>query len=131
MKRLEVAPNFSEVGTARRFVRSGLSSTAPVVADDMQLMVSELVSNAIEHGAPDQVAVELIVTADEVVLSVQSSGLAEQLPPTDLWTVASAADLSGRGLGIVRDLSDSVQVQLDENSLTVTVHRRLTPSAPQ
>lgn len=127
VKRLEVQPDFAEVGTARRFVRRELAAASPDLAGDMQLIVSELVSNAIEHGANEHVGVELSVSRTDVVMSVESRGFVEQLPRLEQWALAPADEVSGRGLGIVRDLSDSVQVVRENDSVTITVHRRLSP----
>lgn len=124
MKRLEVRPSFGEVGTARRFVGRELSSASPELVGDMQLIVSELVSNAIEHGASEQVTVEISVSSTKVMMSVESHGFAEQLPPLETWALAAADELSGRGLGIVRDLADTVQVVRENSSVTITVHRK-------
>ena len=94
----------------------------------MQLIVSELVSNAIEHGASEQVAVEISVSKTKVVLSVESHGFVDQLPPLEQWALAPADEVSGRGLGIVRDLADSVQVVRENSSITITVQRRFFPA---
>ena len=46
----------AELAAARRFVRRSLSSEVPErVVHDAQLVVSELVTNAIEHGHGDAV----------------------------------------------------------------------------
>lgn len=128
VKRLEVQPSFEEVGTARRFVRRELASASSDLSGDMQLIVSELVSNAIEHGASEQVAVELSVSKTKVLLSVESHGFVDQLPPLEQWALARADEVSGRGLGIVRDLADSVQVVRGNSSITITVQRRYSPA---
>jgi len=128
VKRLEVPPSFEEVGTARRFVRRELSSASPDLAGDMQLIVSELVSNAIEHGASERVLVEISVSSTKVVMSVESQGFVDQLPRLEQWALAPADEVSGRGLGIVRDLADTVQVVRENSSVTITVHRRFSPA---
>lgn len=124
VKRLEVPPNFSQVRAARRFVRNALAGTPPGIVDDMQLVVSELVSNAIEHGAREGVGVELQVTRNDVLLTVESHGHVGHLPRVEKWVLAPATEPSGRGLGIVRGLSDSVHVTREADSVTVAVHRR-------
>jgi anti-sigma regulatory factor (Ser/Thr protein kinase) len=128
VKRLEVQPKFEQVGTARRFVRRELSAASPDLAGDMQLIVSELVSNAIEHGASEQVTVEISVSNAKVVLSVESHGFVDQLPRLEQWALAPSDEVSGRGLGIVRDLADAVQVVRENSSITITVHRRFIPA---
>jgi len=129
VKRLVLEPNFAEVGRARRFVGRELELAPPDLIDDMQLIASELVSNAIEHGACDQVGLELTVSRTDVLMSVESQGFIEQLPRLEEWAMAPADQVTGRGLGIVRDLADAVQVVRNGESVMITVRRRLTPEA--
>lgn len=106
-----------------------LELAPPDLIDDMQLIASELVSNAIEHGACDQVGLELTVSRTDVLMSVESQGFIEQLPRLEEWAMAPADQVTGRGLGIVRDLADAVQVVRNGESVMITVRRRLTPEA--
>jgi anti-sigma regulatory factor (Ser/Thr protein kinase) len=73
--------------------------------NDIRLVVSELVSNAIQHGDG---AVEIEVDlSDERWLGVAvtgGDGLPEVLADPSTWTIAPAELPAGRGLGIVRSL---------------------------
>jgi serine/threonine-protein kinase RsbW len=120
-----------EVAAARHAVVShlagrGVSST---VIDDLELVTSELVTNAIVHPPPmargDVVQVHVAVTG-EVRLAVANVGSAAAIPPVEAWVPAAPGALSGRGLGIVRRLCDEVAVE-QRGELTVVICRRHLP----
>jgi anti-sigma regulatory factor (Ser/Thr protein kinase) len=114
---------------ARRFVTDllRLGGAPAAVITDCSLVVSELVTNVIEHsgGTRVEVAVDL---ADprwwclEVVGAAPSSP--KQLAAPETWTVGGANDVSGRGLGIVRQLMDEVVINTTDGHITVTCRRR-------
>jgi len=97
--------------TAARSARSQARSacagiTTQDVADDVTLVVSELVTNAIRHGG-GHVRLDLQVDLDEVLVAVWDAG-------DDFdWGVrsAQAGALTGRGLGIVAALASSYGVR--------------------
>ena len=120
----------SSVHAARTFVTSVLI-TEPVSADSistLRLVVSELVSNAVQHGNHDdgvEVAIDLM---DDVWLRVVvTSGGEPPFAISDLaqWNIASPDAASGRGLGIVRSLADEVSCTAADGVVTVRcrVHR--------
>jgi anti-sigma regulatory factor (Ser/Thr protein kinase) len=105
-------------------VEHGVPST---IVDDLELIASELVTNAIVHpddggGHPVRVEVE---TSDTIVVAVSNVGSAAAIPPVDEWVPAPPLAVSGRGLGIVRRLSDAVSVEQRGELTVVTCHRRL------
>lgn len=114
---------------ARTFVGEffiGAGAEFDVVAD-LQLIVSELVANAIEHG--DGREVEVATDGSDPrwwQLAVTSQTSSKRLPepsPTS-WSIAAASDRSGRGLGIVRQMADDVVVEWSTIGLTITCRRR-------
>jgi anti-sigma regulatory factor (Ser/Thr protein kinase) len=119
----------SSARAARRFVTDllRLDGAPAAVINDCSLVVSELVTNVIEHsgGQRVEVAVDL---ADpqwwrlEVVGAVPTAP--KQLAAPETWTVGGANDLSGRGLGIVRQLMDDVAINASDDLITVTCRRR-------
>ncbi len=121
-------PDMSNVGAARRFVRSALEGIPSEVAADLTLATSELVTNAIEHGSPE--AVFLTVRADGFYasVSVKSSGETARVPDVEDWRIASPDNLSGRGLGMVRKVVDLVDVVRSDNSIEITVRKRIVPA---
>jgi anti-sigma regulatory factor (Ser/Thr protein kinase) len=117
-------PDMSNVGTARRFVRTNLDQQAgsDVVAD-LQIIASELVTNAIEHGPHAPVRITVRVHGREVSVTVTSAGSAQSIAPTEAWQISDPDDLAGRGLGIVRALSDAVDVTTSGDQISITARR--------
>ena len=103
----------TSVGPARSFVRRSLeSSVEPAIGadqvDDVVLVASELVTNAVEHGTGGDIEVSVKASNACVELSVTapSDGLprpADGVPPVDA--------LRGRGLLIVAALSEDVSFE--------------------
>ena len=120
-----------EVAAARHIVVDHLSGrgVSSVVVDDIELVTSELVTNAIVHPQPTgrtNVVVHIHVdVSDAVVLSVANVGPATPSPPSTSGTPAPPAALSGRGLGIVRRLCDDVAVEQRGELAVVTCRRQL------
>ncbi|PSM38983.1 ATP-binding protein [Streptomyces dioscori] len=104
-----IPPDLVHVPQARNaaFAIMRLWDLDPSLADDMRLVVSELVSNAIEHGL-GRVGLRITETADEVRIEVSDSNPA---PARVSW--AQDEDPRGRGLMIVASLADSWGVSED------------------
>lgn len=123
----------ASVPVARRFVRRTLGPVADAhddpaaaaVVADMELVSSELVTNAIEHG--DGPSVHLAVGCDDgrVTVEVTSRGNTDEVGPAEEWQIADIESITGRGLGIVRELSDDVTVERRADQLRISVGRRL------
>ena len=89
------------VPKARRFVGSSLEGEAVVTIDTVELVVTELVTNALLHGEPP-VYVRLIHLGDAIRVEVEDA--APTLP------VAGGQDsesMTGRGLAVVAGLSSA------------------------
>ncbi|MCB0966566.1 MAG: ATP-binding protein [Ilumatobacter sp.] len=110
----------SQVAHARRFVRRTLTDADPAVLDDIQLIVSELFTNAVEHGSADSVEVVLAVSGGIVSVTVDSRGPTPGVGPASEWAVADPEALNGRGLGIVRQLADELVVERNGDEFLVT-----------
>jgi len=99
---VEIAPQLHLVAPVRLAVVAALRPWGvPEVADDMGLIVTELVVNAIRHGNPDGVTVTLTVRDGVAVLDVEDDNGGR---PAVLQTAED--DEGGRGLILVRALSD-------------------------
>ncbi len=91
---------------ARAFIR-GATDTMPITAEtreDVVLMASELVTNAVQSGASD-ISIGLVVNDQELLLIVNDDGAG--------WPTVSAAEddeEGGRGLAIVAQLADRWEV---------------------
>ncbi|MFD6288071.1 ATP-binding protein [Streptomyces sp. NPDC060205] len=104
-----LTPDLVHVPQARNaaFAIMQLWDLDPSLADDMRLVVSELVSNAIEHGL-GRVGLRITETADEVRIEVSDSN-----PAPARVSCAQDEDPRGRGLMIVASLADSWGVSED------------------
>ncbi|MGW3248517.1 ATP-binding SpoIIE family protein phosphatase [Streptomyces sp. NPDC001070] len=96
------------VGTARGFVDDRLRSWGLAeISDDLQLIVSEIVTNALIHAGSD-VDVRLRGFADRVRLEVRDSDSNPPVPsPVSLTEEGSARAEHGRGLFIVEALASA------------------------
>ncbi len=114
----------TSIGEARRFVRDAAAAVVDgaAVGGDMELAVSELVTNAVEHGLEEPVTVAVAVTTDPptVAISVRSARTPSGIADPSTWAGPLPAVRTGRGLAIVRSVSDEVSVEADDS--TVTVH---------
>jgi anti-sigma regulatory factor (Ser/Thr protein kinase) len=116
----------ANISSVRRFVRQVLvECEAHDVVADVELMASELVTNAIEHGTGDEIEVTVTCDGHQVTLSVTSRGRAEQVGPHADWQVAEPGSITGRGLGIVRVLADRIDVCRRSDDLRITVERAI------
>ena len=88
------------------------------------LATSELVTNAFEHGSPQPVRLTVRSDGDQASITVVSGGDAEPVPEVESWMPARADRVSGRGLGIVREIADDIDVSSPGDGLAITVHRR-------
>jgi anti-sigma regulatory factor (Ser/Thr protein kinase) len=118
--RLEIAADVAEVATARRFVRTVLTGLPDRLVADAQLITSELVTNAIEHGVGGPVVVAVDRCATCVGLTVESVGPAPDVGDVDEWEMADVQQRTGRGLGIVRLVADTVAVKRSSDGLVIT-----------
>ena len=119
----------SSARAARQFVTALLQDRgAPVgVVGDFSLVVSELVTNVIEHS--NGFEVDIIVDVDDPdwwVLEVVGGAPAapKRMLAPEMWTVANAHEVSGRGLGIVRQLMDDVVTDVSPDRISVRCRRR-------
>jgi anti-sigma regulatory factor (Ser/Thr protein kinase) len=125
---VELEAHMSNVGIARRFVRSELEGRAPESAvSDLTLITSELVTNAFEHGS-GRVVLTVRCQDGTASVTVTSGGQPAKLPTIETWATARADRVSGRGLGIVRQIGDDIEVDRSSDGVTITVHRKFRSS---
>ncbi len=97
---LSLRPVPASAGLARRFVGRTLAAWGrDDVSDDVTLLVSELVTNAMLHARSD---IALVITARRGVLRVEVQDASSHAPAP---RVASADALTGRGMALVETLS--------------------------
>lgn len=113
----------ASVRAARGFVVDRLDSAGadPAAISTIELAVSELASNSIEHGHGDSFCVAIVI--DDLTmweLTVTGSGkLQPRFLDPSTWRVAEHGEESGRGLGIVQSLMDSVEVAAHDDEVAV------------
>ena len=121
----------SSIRAARLFARQAAAEVLDLAGPesdlpgDLELAVSELVSNAIEHGPEEPVTVIVAATADTVVVSVRSVRSPSGIADPSTWASPLPAVRTGRGLAIVRSISDEVLVDADHATVTVRCTFRL------
>lgn len=123
----EIPARPEDVSVARREVHRFLvdHDVPDGVAADVQLVASELVTNAVQHAGTSPIGVEVRVRPlHEVTLSVANIGSTAGIPPVPTWSIPPGLVPSGRGLGIVRQLTDDVDVLGDEHRAVVVCRRR-------
>lgn len=93
-------PDARRVGHMRKIVAAQLRLLGlDILVDSMTQVVSELVTNAIEHGS-GPVSLSLLITDTQARLEVQDSGAAHPCPRS-----ASSGEENGRGLFLVDSLT--------------------------
>jgi anti-sigma regulatory factor (Ser/Thr protein kinase) len=129
---LDLAPE--SASRARRAVRGYVEGAWPEsrtdavlrdLADDVELVASELVANAVRHGATP---VSLLVMAGE---EQGTRSVTMHACDGGSWDASDAEENGGRGLLIVSALSTSVRVEHARPGTQVVVRlERPWPSAP-
>jgi anti-sigma regulatory factor (Ser/Thr protein kinase) len=94
--------------------------------DDLLIACSELVTNACEHasGEPGSVAVRGRIEGDSVVLEVEDDGGGFARPKARVLADVGDDDEHGRGLFIVDELTDRVEVVVDDGRTLVRCTKR-------
>lgn len=121
--RIELPAEPEQIAHARRFVRHTFDRCPPDLVADLTLIVSELVTNAVEHGSGEHVVVEAGLTTDQAVLRVESVGPAPDVPDVACWAVGACSGTNGRGLGIIAQLATTVEVERTPTTFTTVVTR--------
>lgn len=121
--RMELAPSLENLATARRFVRERLDDAPPGVVADLEIIASELLTNAVEHGPPGPLSIAIDHHDSTVSLTVDSPRPDTDLLAAETWSMAGVEEITGRGLAIVRRLADDVSVDQTATSLSITATR--------
>lgn len=110
---LELEPSAVAPGTARRRARGVLAGLPAPVVDDVLLVVTELVTNAVEHGrAP--VCLELVVRRGAVEV-----GVTDGSPRRPRALAPSTTGEGGRGIALVVAVASSWGVDPHEGGKRV------------
>ena len=109
--RTMLSPHPTSVGAARRFVRDVLMSrqVADPVVDTVELLTSEVVTNAIIHGRSGPL---LAVQVKERAVRVAVGDVSPELP---VRRPGRVDDVSGRGVIIIDELASAWGVERERN----------------
>lgn len=121
---LELACDLDAPAVARKFVAEHSGALPSELASDAELLVSELVANAVQHGRP---AITLKLSFDPPLIGVAVHDEGEAISKPDLERPDIAAR-SGRGLFIVDRLSSEWGVTPSSPPPGKTVWFRLNPA---
>lgn len=114
---------------ARTFVSETLRQrgASESIIRDYQLVVSELVANAIEHGDGSGLTI-FSDFSDHQWWNIEvvggNSGSANSMTEPEAWTVTGSEHTSGRGLGIVRQLMDDIIAVTTDGRVSIRCLRR-------
>lgn len=104
-----------EVPAARRFVAEALAEVGSIPSDDLLLVVSELTTNAVRHGA-GAMEVRIEPGPDQVRVEVLDDGGATVAEPPGAPPLGS---VGGRGLHLVRAVSQAWGTGFDRRGRTL------------
>jgi serine/threonine-protein kinase RsbW len=122
---LQLAARVEELRKVRHALSAWLAGQgAPAeVAEEIALATHEAAANVVEHAYPDS-AGDVVVRAhrdeDELLVAVQDDGH---------WRTPSRTDQRGRGLTVMRSLTDEVVIAPAPSGTTVMLRRRISPTA--
>jgi anti-sigma regulatory factor (Ser/Thr protein kinase) len=92
------------------------------VVDDVALVVSELLTNALRHSSSESdITVDAANEEGRFVVTVENLVGAVRPPPTRAWRIAGSTALRGRGLGIVRVLAPEIALSNDDHRVVISV----------
>ena len=122
---LQLGKNYDAPANARRFVAENATNLPDDVVADAELLVSELVTNAVLHGRS---AITLRVNVDPpgIGIAVRDRGEDTIVPPPDS---PDPGRPSGRGLLIVQAIATAWGVTPNDPPPGKTVWFRLEPTA--
>lgn len=117
----------SQLSDIRRFARTWFHERmVPAdIVDDFELAISELATNATQHGAGATIEIELAVDHDEVSAVVAAdTHHAARIGSVDSWQIAPPEAINGRGLGIVAAVMDIVEFGGDDGRAVFRCRKR-------
>jgi len=121
---LQVPAEASQLSSIRRSVRSYVAARGgdAEVVDDLELVVSELATNVIEHTESPTLTITLDRIDDDWVLEVSD---VDDLDILDDVALPDAGELTGRGLFVVAALVDDIRIVDNAGQRALRCRRRV------
>ncbi len=115
--------DLASVRAARGLVRTEAQAAgiSPALLADLELVVSELVTNGVVHGAGGHIGVGFEPGPPAALAVTSGLPAADSRPvgPPSGWAAPPPHQISGRGLFLVATLSGDVRVQYHDQLLTI------------
>lgn len=103
----------AELGPARDAIAAHCRRTLPSeLVEDVVLVASELMTNAIRHGTTGNAEVDVAVTGPRATVTVTSTGNATDVAHPSRWRYPGPTQVDGRGLPLVKALSESIRLDV-------------------
>lgn len=107
----------------------------PTTIGDLQVVASELLTNAFEHGTAGVITVDVALNAETAAVTVTSSGDARGILHPTLWAFPEHTKSSGRGLALTRAMSTTIEVHTALTTdagdwVAITAYFGLVPAEP-
>jgi len=125
---LKIPADMRYVALVRRGVRSLAESVGfpPEEAADVEVAVSEAVTNSVMHGSPDRESSAVVVKCravhDYMVVEVEDQGTAQSLPARP--KNCGLAEEKGRGFFMMHELMDECDNCRTEHGFRVTMTKQ-------
>lgn len=122
---VEIPALAEELLGLRRAIRSYIESADgdPATADELELVVSELATNVIDHTTSSTISVTIERTTKEWLIQVADAG--DRFVLSDVPTLPPTFERTGRGLFVVRALVDDVEIAETPPSRLIRCRRKV------
>ncbi|MFC1586443.1 ATP-binding protein [Fibrobacterota bacterium] len=126
--KLSVPPHLRSVPSVRRFI-SGIAKQKGYIQKDafrIETIVDEIMNNAIEHGEKSQPEISMEFNIDKKKMNktlLDEVKNLESLMNSEI-PVNSESDFRGRGLALVKLISDAVDLSYDKDSTCVQIVKK-------
>lgn len=131
--RIELRSDEGDIAALRDQIELWLGHEAVGLSSRMDVLfvVSELITNAVEHGSDGPVTVATTRVDDDTIrLEVVNDAPAGAVPAPDRWKLPEPLATRGRGLGIVAALTSAADVVHADGLVHVTVEVKIGEGTP-
>lgn len=128
--KLAISPELSQISTASNWLHNwcNANTVASDICNDLDLVLDELLSNAIDYGELEQrscIQLKLVLCSDRIFLEMRSSGIAFDPRCTPEPNGAPEDGGGGFGLELVRRSVDSLDYVREKGENFIIVEKHL------